>query len=243
MNDIDPVQRHDRGLRGRLVFLSASFPQDDRDPLFFGTARADHLSQAIVAAAHAVLRYGGRLVFGGHPTVSPLVLMVSENHRGRFANDSESNVIVYQSDAFRHHIPEATRFLFENRLGRLIEVPCAGDEQPFRPDEYPDPRKRPRSLERMRAEMFGEDIFAAIFIGGMEGIGAEQEAVAPKCGLQRCYFVGAPGGHARILAQKHLDTPLTVGLHRPRLSRVDLLKSETYSSLMQRLALDLCDSL
>ena len=51
---------------------------------------------AEVAAAPAVLVAKGRLLFGGHPTITPLVLMVASEL------DIEAAVDVFQSQWFEH---------------------------------------------------------------------------------------------------------------------------------------------
>ena len=58
------------------VLLSASFPSGDRGegvrPYY-----PDDIAAAASSVTEAVLRSGARLVFGGHPTISPIVLQIA----------------------------------------------------------------------------------------------------------------------------------------------------------------------
>ena len=62
------------------VFLSASFPRADRTRRYFASADPDELTQAIVAAAQTIFFAGASVVFGGHPSISPLIMMLAEEH-------------------------------------------------------------------------------------------------------------------------------------------------------------------
>lgn len=59
-------------LHGLPVMLSASLPDE-----LCGTARALDLQQLLVAFLRGLLAGGGRLIFGGHPSVTPLVHRVA----------------------------------------------------------------------------------------------------------------------------------------------------------------------
>src|SRR5438045_3972849 len=99
-------------LQGRSVFLSASYPSIERAPEYFQTADPDEISHCIVAVARAVISADGRLVFGGHPSVSPLVLMIANEYarcRQGFQKDAPPRILVYQSAVFDSHIPPATK--------------------------------------------------------------------------------------------------------------------------------------
>ena len=54
------------------VFLSASIPDKDRDPKYYETADFVAIRDAVIAIATVVVpEY--RLVWGGHPAITPLI--------------------------------------------------------------------------------------------------------------------------------------------------------------------------
>ena len=166
-------------LNGAPVFLSASFPSGERGKRF-EPYDPTAISAAVTAVARAVLLAGGRLVFGAHPTISPLVLLVAGELGRRDA------VEIYQSAIFRDRIPAETTRLVELRLGRMHLVDAAGDLEP--------------SLERMRREMLTrEPPVAGIFVGGMEGIHDEYRLLAELQPGAARLPITAPGGAAREL--------------------------------------------
>lgn len=149
-------------LSGLRVFLSASFPTGDRASNF-PPADRDDVADAIVAVARSVLANGGSLIFGGHPTVSPLVLMCGLELRGHINNGAES-VQIYQSRVFESRITDATHGIVETGIGTIVWTPRVARETP---------EDCPRSLRLMRERMLAAGPFCGFFIGGMEGIREE----------------------------------------------------------------------
>ena len=128
------------------VFLSASFPDPERDPRFYDSADLTAIREAVIGLASAVLPHT-TLVFGGHPAISPLVRFVAE----RF--DLAENVVIYQSRLYEDVIPKDSQY-FEN-----LEWTNAVDDD------------KDQSLEEMRKAMIESKPFgAAVFIGGMDGV-------------------------------------------------------------------------
>jgi len=231
-------------LKGSAVFLSASFPSP-KSPTYYQSADPDEITQAIVALAKAVLAVEAGLVFGGHPTVSPLVMMVAEEYlpssleeRRQMVREGTSPVIIYQSRAFRGSISPATRRMWWLGLGKTVWVPPFGPEKSL-VGETNDPGQFPRSLRMMRRRMLTRHgIVAAVFIGGMEGI---KEEASIFNGLQPgkpSYAVGAPGGAARDLASTELSRVENVDDPNKDWVR-DLLVSREYPALMQRIMQDI----
>jgi hypothetical protein len=124
------------------IFLSASIP--DRDP-YVRDADPLAIREAVLALVAVTVRER-RLVFGGHPAISPLV-----EHAARSLT-AVDNVDIFQSEWFRNVIPpEASAF-------RNLHWTLPG-------------RNRDESLDIMRQQMIHSQPFcAAVFIGGMEGI-------------------------------------------------------------------------
>jgi SLOG cluster3 family len=237
--DIEPLDL----LNSRAVFLSASFPSRERSARFFESADPNEITQALVAACRAILSANGRIVFGGHPSVTPLVMMVAEEYlperldaRKRLRRENQSRVIAYQSEAFRPYLTQATQQLEEWGLGELRWAQSEQDVPKFSTTGTLIPGSGDRSLEVMRRQMLQETKpLAAIFIGGMEGIRTESELFRALCKNRPLYFIGGPGGAARELAGDH------VILFSPRsaLSADELLTSRTYPSLFQRIVIDI----
>ena len=157
---------------GDIIFLSASVPSREG---WREDARPAEIEEAIVSLARAVFARGGRLLFGGHPSISPLISSVA----GEYFKPDEARtvrpVITFQSEFFKGGLPDETWLLY--RMGwSSIEWtgkrPAGGE---------PD---REASLRWMREWMLlGPDLpqevrmrnelaapKAMVAIGGMEGV-------------------------------------------------------------------------
>lgn len=129
----------------KSIFLSASIPIEQRDPAFYESANFSAIRESIIALTKEVTPFA-KLIFGGHPAISPLVYMAAKSI------GHERNVIIYQSKFFHGRIPkESLAFnnikwtdAFEDIQGSLLE---------------------------MRIKMLEDFDYAAAFaIGGMDGI-------------------------------------------------------------------------
>jgi hypothetical protein len=182
-------------LEGAFVFLSASFPTPPRAEAY-PPARPDEIVDAVTAVTRAVLASGGRLVFGGHPTITPLVLLVA----GEMVSFPEAApgireeppVRVYQSRLYMDLITPETWALQERGYGWIEWVDAAPGETPTHND---------RSLSDLRERMLHETRpLAGFFIGGMEGIPREREMAASVLGPSFLAFpLPTAGGAAATL--------------------------------------------
>ena len=87
-------------LHGAPVFLSASFPSGERGARFTPYDPSG-IADAVSAFSRAILGSNGTLAFGGHPTITPLVLMISRELRVK------KSVTVFQSRWFEEmRLPE-----------------------------------------------------------------------------------------------------------------------------------------
>ena len=129
------------------IFLSASVPLPERNPIFYETADFVAIRDAVRALATVVIPKAN-LVWGGHPSITPLIRYVMNVLKV----DSKEHITLYQSMFFEKSFPK-DNFAFENI--KLTE-------------------KRDTILEsimHMRIKMISENDFSVgIFIGGMEGI-------------------------------------------------------------------------
>lgn len=166
------------------VFLSASVPDPRRAENYAQTADAVAITAAVGALAYVTL--GRRkLVWGGHPAITPMIAVIAESmdvDYGKWA-------IVYQSEFFKDEFPEDNA-----RFQNVIFT-------------KPVEKDREKSLLHMRERMFSEHPFdAAIFIGGMKGILDEFNLllqIQPKAEL---YPIFSTGG-ATLDLQKNANYP------------------------------------
>jgi hypothetical protein len=176
-------------LKGRSAFLSASIPEEGSD---FPGFEQREIIDAVVAFSRTTLASGGCLVFGGHPTISPLILHVAIQEWQRVC-PQEHLVDVYQSGWFEDVIPESTR--------RLVGLKTILGVQIAKLHFTPRMGTKEESLREMRRIMLLEtNPCCAIFIGGKDGIREEFEMFTRYYSSRPVYFIGAPGGCARQLA-------------------------------------------
>jgi len=158
------------------IFLSASVPVIGRayyetaDPFLIQTAVREFLSVTLGRR---------RIVWGGHPAITPMVWAVCEDLGVKYANA----VVLYQSKFFRDMFPEENE-----RFGNVVYVEAVEGN-------------REQSLLRMRNDMLSRaDLEAAVFIGGMEGVLDEYALFAKFHPDASVLTVPAAGGAARKLA-------------------------------------------
>jgi len=65
-------------LDGSSIFLSASIPSPDRDEKYYINTNPLDITDAVVAISKIIFREGGKIIYGGHPTISPLILSVAK---------------------------------------------------------------------------------------------------------------------------------------------------------------------
>lgn len=130
------------------IFLSASIPLPDRHPKYIETADISAIRDAVNALAKVVIP-NAILVWGGHPSITPLIRIILE----KLEKDTSKHVVLYQSEFFRKKFPTDNEQIEDIKITKEIQ----GDML--------------KSLELMRQEMIGGNKFVAgIFIGGMEGV-------------------------------------------------------------------------
>lgn len=160
------------------IFLSASVPVQGRGD-FFDSADP-FLIQFAVRELMTVCLGRRRIVWGGHPAITPMVWAVCESLDVSYA----STVKLYQSRFFQQWFPE------ENRRFRNVRFTPAV------------PGDRAASLELMRRAMLAEPFEAGVFIGGMEGVFDEYRIFRELHPAAKVVTVSAPGGAAMQLARQ-----------------------------------------
>jgi hypothetical protein len=158
------------------IFLSASVPSRKR--AYYETAEP-FLIQAAVRELVMAVRGKYRLVFGGHPAITPMVQSICED----VGADYSDSVVLYQSKFFEDQFPDENE-----RFKNVVHIDAV-------------PGARESSLRRMRLAMLSrEDLGAAVFIGGMEGIREEYLTFRQLHPHAKVLSIAAPGGAARDLS-------------------------------------------
>lgn len=172
------------------IFLSAGVPDPRRGPAYAETADTVAITSAVSALVYVTL--GRRpLVWGGHPAITPMIVVMCEDMNIDYAGW----VTLYQSEVFKNEFPEDNTS-FRNVI---VTADVGGD--------------RDASLSLMRERMFTETQFgAAVFIGGMGGIVAEYEMFRKLQPDARVIPVSSTGGAslevAKIVGDVHSDFEL-----------------------------------
>lgn len=134
----------------KTIFLSASIPLQERHAKYYDTADIIAIRDAVIALATVVLPKH-RLVWGGHPSITPIIYYVME----RLNLNIQEHVTLYQSKYFEHLFPDDN-----NKFKNVVLTENTGEIQ--------------SSILLMRQRMFLENDFSAgIFVGGMDGIEVE----------------------------------------------------------------------
>lgn len=129
------------------VLLSASVPIVGRGD-YYKSADPFLIQLAVRELVILLMRAHKKLVWGGHPAITPMVWAVCEDLDVNYAE----SVVLYQSKFFEDLYPEEN-----DRFANVVFVEAENN--------------RELSLSRMRRQMIGRrEIEGAVFIGGMEGL-------------------------------------------------------------------------
>lgn len=219
-------------LKRYAVILSASIPALNRDPKYrqaLGLAppakgndltwpedAAYEINEAVKSLVRAVLRANGVLVFGGHPTITPLVAQVAAEHDSamrsvnKAPSEMQPQVEIYQSGAFLDALPREALLLQQAGYAKFhLTEPAPGEKFTG------DISKVQNSLGLMRSAMLDRQDAASMFcIGGMEGVEDEARAFAQghwiswsgKVLRRQICLMSTTGGAANLLG--HHGSPL-----------------------------------
>lgn len=161
------------------IFLSASVPIVGRGN-YYETADPFLIQIAVRELVFAVIK-NHKIVWGGHPAITPMIWTICQD----LGVEYSSSVILYQSRFFEDRFPDENR-----NFSNVVFVERVGDN-------------REASLRVMREAMLSRrDLYAAVFIGGMEGVEAEHEIFRHFHPEGKVLPVPAPGGAARSLAER-----------------------------------------
>jgi len=161
------------------IFLSASVPIVGRGN-YHETADPFLIQCAVREFVMAVIR-NRKIVWGGHPAITPMIWTICQDLNIDYSN----SVVLYQSRFFEDRFPEENK-----RFSNVIFVDAV-------------PEDREASLLLMREAMLSrQDLKAAVFIGGMEGVEAEYDLFKRFHPDGKILPVPATGGAALQLSER-----------------------------------------
>lgn len=167
------------------IFLSASIPLKERDPKYFDSADIIAIRDSVIALATVVLP-NHRLIWGGHPSITPIIYYVME----RLGLKVQDHVLLYQSKFFEKFFPEDN-----NKFENVILT------------ENTDEVESSKLL--MRTRMFSENHFVSgIFIGGMEGIEDEFKLFREFHPKALILPISSTGAASQIVYNNYLSSDL-----------------------------------
>ena len=188
------------------IFLSASVPLPNRDPKYIETADIIAIRDAVIALTTVVLPHH-RIIWGGHPSITPLIYYVMN----KLEMNIQNHVKMYQSLWFED------KFLEDNNKFQNIVF-------------TPKLESIPSSIQQMREKMFAEnDFYAAVFIGGMDGIIDEYKMFIDYHPNALLLPIASTGAGAKIVYET---------LSPDELKNDRLVKDYGYMSLFQKLLMD-----
>ncbi|WP_454803736.1 SLOG domain-containing protein [Mucilaginibacter phyllosphaerae] len=207
------------------VVLSASVPSEKRSEKyqqdFIKIKNAQvQIEEAIIGLSRNIFQKNGRIIFGGHPSISPLVAMVAgEFHtRKKGSEDLSGNeiqqkpIMIFQSKAFEKVIPEDTTKLLNQGDSAIVWTDAANGEA------YDETLKGKEqcleSLARMRRQMMEEEVDALVCMGGMEGVEQEFEIFRKMHPDKPIYILETTGGASSILAKRVAENDMVTVIDR-----------------------------
>lgn len=145
-----------------IVFLSASVPNWDDENYDYLT-----IHDIVVTLTETIIKSKGTLVFGGHPTITPIITNIMEV-MAEVNDDSKGkeypNIYLYQSRFFDGQYPIEVSVFPEDRLEKTDIVYCNNE---MLSEEEREKQTKMLSLQSMREKMISSEPFnIAIFIGG-----------------------------------------------------------------------------
>lgn len=210
-------------LNDKFIFLSVSLPSADRHQKYYLNTNPLNITNAVVSFIESILKRNGKIIFGGHPTISPLVLTVAKKFFSILNGEKDPvRIYIYQSELFKDKISEFTYELLDLGIGKIIWTESFND-------------LKEKSLYCMRVQMLKEhNLSAGIFFGGMEGIEEEFDLFKEIHPRTPMYLIGSSGGATKILFEKFFKDEKEWAFpwnYNIRELKNELYKSKIYPSL------------
>ena len=164
------------------IFLSASIPLENRNPKYFKSADIVAIRDSVIALTTLVLPKF-RLIWGGHPSITPLIRYVAEKNEFSL----KEHVELYQSLFFRNQFPKDN-----SHIETIKYIESSGDID--------------GSIKLMRKNMLEDKNFVAgIFIGGMEGVEIEYKMFQQLYPEAILLPIASTGAAAKIIYDKKFN--------------------------------------
>lgn len=214
------------------IFLSASIPLPERHPKYYETADIIAIRDAIIALVSISLdKY--RIVWGGHPSITPLVYYVMERMIVNTLQREDYSLILTSEEKEQVGKKLKTRIQKHVKLYQSLYFKSifTEDNEEFENIVFTENvGDIHSSIQLMREKMFSENEFsAAVFIGGMDGIEVEFNMFREKHPNALLLPVASTGAATKIV----YDSFLADNLKNER-----LVKDYGYMSMFQKLLLD-----
>ncbi|HEY5536591.1 MAG TPA: hypothetical protein VIL99_16860 [Ignavibacteria bacterium] len=166
------------------IFLSASIPNENRDRKYFDTTDVIAIRDSVRALATVVIP-NSRLIWGGHPAITPLIHYIMKNMNLNI----KDHIKLYQSNYFKQYFPKENEFFEDVRIIK-------------------ENKDKDSSLEDMRNEMINNnDFVAGIFIGGMEGVEIEYNLFKKAHPYSILLPIASTGAAAKIIYDRIKPKP------------------------------------
>lgn len=197
------------------ILLSASVPSEKRSKKYHENYikiknAQIQIEEAVIGLSRNIFQAGGKIIFGGHPSISPLVAMVATEFRinkeieNIKRNEGQQKPItIFQSRAYEKVIPKEITGLFNLGYSNIIWTEAVAGEE-FNPDIHGEPQCE-KSLKLMRNQMMDEKIDALVCMGGMEGVEHEFEMFREYHPRKPIFLLASTGGASKILAESFLN--------------------------------------
>lgn len=192
------------------VLLSASVPSTKRSEKYHENYTKIknaqiQIEEAVIGLARNIFQAGGKIIFGGHPSISPLVAMVATEFRlnkeienMKRNEEQEKPITIFQSCAYEKVIPKETTGLFTLGYSSIVWTDAV-DGEVFNPKIQGKPQCE-KSLALMRSQMMKGNVDALVCLGGMEGVEQEFEMFRELHRRKPIFLLSSTGGATKILA-------------------------------------------
>lgn len=212
------------------IFLSASVPLPERHPKYYNTADIIAIRDAVIALASLALgKY--RIIWGGHPSITPLIYFVIERIVQNRIDDKHLESEVQKEHLFKelkkdisNHVTIYQSLFFEGKF--------PDDNEKFNNIVFTENRGDIHSsIQLMREEMLSKNEFsAAVFIGGMDGIEVEYNMFKQLHPTALILPIASTGAASKLVFDKLSPTD--------EAKNERFLKDYGYMSMFQKYLLD-----
>jgi len=223
------------------IFLSASVPDPERNEKFRRMPNAQrNIEEAVISLCRCIFQNKGRVIFGSHPSISPLIAMVATEFT-TVVSPKDAPILIFQSRLFdRFTKPESVQHFHLLNTVRLELTPIKGNE--VWDQKIKDKPQCPLSLGLMRDRMMEQNPDAMISIGGMDGVIDEYHKFRshPLTQHKPVYLIPFTGGATAVLCQEPMQHQQDIVVHAQPLTSSSKVNPRSldlypYPTIMQQI--------